>query len=127
VVEGAGGLMVPINDEALILDLPVLLDIPVVLVTRAGLGTINHTILSIEALHARRIPVVGMVFNDVDGTSPPFITEDNPLIIHKKTGVPVLARIPYMREHTSLPELAEQVTQILEYETVMQAWRRLWQ
>lgn len=63
VVEGAGGLLVPINRSAFIIDLIRKLDLPAVLVTRSTLGTINHTLLSLGALRARQVPILGVVMN----------------------------------------------------------------
>jgi dethiobiotin synthetase len=63
VVEGAGGLMVPLNDKDLIIDLIKELEIEVVLVSQNYLGSINHTILSIDALKNRGIKVLGIIFN----------------------------------------------------------------
>lgn len=63
VVEGAGGLLVPLNDEDMIIDLIQHLDLPVVLVARSELGTLNHTFLSLEALRAHDIEILGVVMN----------------------------------------------------------------
>ena len=63
IVEGAGGLMVPLNDKDLIIDLIKHLGIDVVLVSQNYLGSINHTILSIDALKNRGINVLGIIFN----------------------------------------------------------------
>lgn len=63
VVEGAGGLLVPLNDRHTMIDLIVRLGLPVVLVTRSGLGAINHTLLSLEALNARAVPIIGVIVN----------------------------------------------------------------
>lgn len=63
VVEGAGGLHVPINDQDMIIDLISYLELPVVLVARSTLGTLNHTLLSVEALRRRDIPILGVVMN----------------------------------------------------------------
>ena len=57
VVEGAGGLLVPLNRDCLMIDLIARLGLPVVLVGLSGLGTINHTLLSLEALRRRGLPV----------------------------------------------------------------------
>jgi dethiobiotin synthetase/malonyl-CoA O-methyltransferase len=65
VIEGAGGVMVPINDQALMLDLMQALAVPVVLVARSGLGTINHTLLSLMALRSRNIPILGVIVSGV--------------------------------------------------------------
>ncbi|MCX7770802.1 MAG: dethiobiotin synthase [Proteobacteria bacterium] len=63
-IEGAGGLMVPVTKKFMMIDFPILLDTPVILVARLGLGTINHTLLSLEALERRNIPVKGVILNN---------------------------------------------------------------
>ncbi len=64
IVEGAGGVLVPINSKLLMIDLIEFLGLPVVVVARSSLGTINHTLLTLSALKQRNIPVVGVVCND---------------------------------------------------------------
>ncbi|WP_075261534.1 dethiobiotin synthase [Candidatus Odyssella acanthamoebae] len=61
IIEGAGGLMVPLNQTDLMIDLIQRLTIPVILVTRTSLGTLNHTLISLEALRNRSIPVAGVI------------------------------------------------------------------
>jgi dethiobiotin synthetase len=63
IVEGAGGLMVPINEQDLMIDLIRSLHLPVCLVARSKLGTINHTLLSIAALRQAEIPILGVMIN----------------------------------------------------------------
>jgi dethiobiotin synthetase len=62
IAEGAGGLMVPINRQTLMIDVFASWRWPVVLVARTALGTINHSLLSIEALNGRNIPILGIAF-----------------------------------------------------------------
>lgn len=62
VVEGAGGLMVPVSESLLMIDLFAHWGAPVILCARTGLGTINHSLLSIEALRARNVPIAGIAF-----------------------------------------------------------------
>ncbi len=62
VIEGAGGLLVPITGELLQIDLFARWQIPVILVARTALGTINHSLLSLEALRARGVPIQGIAF-----------------------------------------------------------------
>lgn len=62
VVEGAGGVMVPVTRELILADLFARWNKPVVLVARTGLGTINHSLLSIEALRSRDVPILGIAF-----------------------------------------------------------------
>lgn len=63
VIELAGGLMVPLNDRDLTIDWVAQLGLPVVLVSRNYLGSINHTLLSVEACRSRRILILGLIFN----------------------------------------------------------------
>jgi dethiobiotin synthetase len=64
VVEGVGGAMVPLRDDLLVADLMVTLRLPVLIVARAGLGSINHTLLTVECLERRGIPILGILFNN---------------------------------------------------------------
>ncbi|MXV43694.1 dethiobiotin synthase [Saccharibacter sp. 17.LH.SD] len=61
IIEGAGGLMVPITDTMMMIDLIAALGLPIVLVVRSTLGTLNHTLLSLEALYRRQLPVLGFI------------------------------------------------------------------
>ncbi|HIJ89754.1 MAG: dethiobiotin synthase [Desulfobulbaceae bacterium] len=77
IVEGVGGLMVPLNRELLLVDLLRELKIPTLLVAKSGLGTINHTLLSLESLRHRDIPVLGVVFSDGVVEEEAVLVEDN--------------------------------------------------
>ena len=87
IVEGAGGMLVPINDTQTMADLMVLLGLPVMVATRTTLGTINHTLLTIEALRARSLKIAGVV---MIGEANP----DNRAAIEHYGRVPVLGEMP---------------------------------
>lgn len=87
VVEGAGGILVPLNDHDTMADLMTWLDLPVVLVARTQLGTLNHTLLSLEALRRRSLDVRLLVLN-----GPPVATTTATLRQWGK--VPMLAELP---------------------------------
>lgn len=89
IVEGAGGLMVPLNKDKMVIDLMAQLGLPVVLVARSGLGTINHTLLSLEALRRKKFDVVGVILN---GPRQPH----NRQAIEEYGQVRVIAEIPQM-------------------------------
>lgn len=94
VVEGAGGLYVPlIGLEFLVLDLIRWLGLPLVVVARAGLGTINHTALTVLAAKGAGIPVAGVILNRYPET-PGLAEQTNPQVIQALTGVPILGRVP---------------------------------
>jgi len=69
IVEGAGGVLVPLNESELMIDLIERLALPAVVVARSGLGTINHTLLTLEALRARRLPIAGVVMSGAPNAS----------------------------------------------------------
>jgi len=63
IIEGAGGALVPLNETELLIDLIKVLDLPVVVAARSGLGTINHTLLTVEALRNRGLEIFGVIMN----------------------------------------------------------------
>jgi dethiobiotin synthetase len=93
-VEGAGGLLVPLADDLDVADLAVALGLPLVVVARAGLGTVNHTLLTIEAARARGLEIAGIVLNGKSDES----TADNAALIEAGSGVRVLAQIPRLAD-----------------------------
>lgn len=95
IVEGAGGILVPLNEKETMLDLMIRLNLPVLLVARAGLGTLNHTLLSLTFLRSAGLPVLGVVLNQVSPGRWGRIEADNRLTIERLGGVRVLTCIRY--------------------------------
>lgn len=93
VVEGAGGLMVPLTRETLYIDLFKKWQAPIVLCARTGLGTINHSLLSIEALRARGCNLLGIVFIGDE-------VADSERTIAEYAGVKKLGRVPLLKDIT---------------------------
>ncbi|WP_192180349.1 dethiobiotin synthase [Mesorhizobium amorphae] len=89
VIEGAGGLMVPLNRQTKFIDIFAQWQLPVILCARTALGTINHTLLSIEALRARSIPLIGLAFIGDE-------VADTQRTIVEFSGVPQLGRLPLL-------------------------------
>ena len=94
IIEGIGGVLVPLAPQALLIDLIHHLSIPTLIVARNTLGTINHTLLTIEALRARHIPILGVILNG-----------DDPTKIHLKT-IQSYGRIPYVFEFPHLTDVS---------------------
>ncbi len=101
IVEGAGGAMVPFTDKRLVLDIVKKLDLPVLVVAANKLGAINHTLLTIEALKARKIRILGLVFNNM-GRGGRMILEDNPRIIKDLTGQTIFGTLPWEPSYKKL-------------------------
>ena len=95
VVEGVGGLMVPLRRDLLLIDLLEELKIPTLLVARSGLGTINHTLLSLAALRHRDIPVLGVVFSEATPGEDALLVEDNMRTIAEMGRIAVLGCLEY--------------------------------
>ena len=87
IIEGAGGLMVPLNDHEFVTDLIKLLDVPVILVSRNTLGSINFSMLTAMACKQKNIKVIGWIFNDN------YLNYENDIV--KWSGIPSLASIPF--------------------------------
>ena len=89
IVETAGGLMVPITRNFLQIDQIKQWNLPVILVCKSSLGTLNHTLLSIEALKRRNIEILGLVVNGEKHL-------DNPKTLVDFSGIPLIAEFPYI-------------------------------
>jgi len=89
IVEGAGGLLVPINESQTMADWIAYLALPVLVVARSGLGTINHTLLTLEALRARRLRVAGVMMIGEPNA-------DNRAAIEQYGHAPVVAEMPFL-------------------------------
>jgi len=98
IVEGAGGVMVPLNESQTMLDLMVALAMPVLVVALDGLGTINHTLLTLAALRQAGLDVLGVVFNQPEplGGTAEFIRRDNPGTIARFGDTAVLGVLPHV-------------------------------
>ena len=110
IIEGAGGCLVPVNDEEFMIDVAIKFNAPVILVSNLYLGSINHSLLTYEALMKRNIRIEGIVFN---GHSNP---ESERIILHH-TKLPCLLRIRHEDEiHT---------TTILRYaQELIESWKK---
>ena len=97
VVEGAGGVLVPINNKPqTMLDVMVALKLPVVLVARPGLGTINHTWLSLDALRRAGLRVIAVLFSDTQSARWGYIEKDNLRTVRALGRVEECLRVPFM-------------------------------
>lgn len=105
IVEGAGGLLVPINEREFIIDLIAHLGLAVILVCSDYLGSINHSLLSIESLKARGIPVAYLLLNGEANASTRAILRENKPVESKIITLPKLAAITQQGLEKALEEL----------------------
>jgi dethiobiotin synthetase len=94
IVEGVGGILVPMDARHTVLDMARWLALPTVIVARPNLGTINHTLLTIQALRSANVPIAGVVINRYPADGAGVAEETNPRAIEKWGKVPVLCLVP---------------------------------
>ncbi len=101
-VEGTGGIHVPLTRNCLSIDIVTQLGLPVLIVADNRLGAINHTLLTVEAVRSRNLTLAGVVYVSTGKECPGQIRHDNPHIITALGKVPFLGRIPYRRDYRRL-------------------------
>jgi len=124
VIEGAGGVAVPITNDTLVADLIAELRVPALIVARSGLGTINHTLLTVSWLRHYKIPIVGVIMNDGELTDLP---EDpsiatNAELIEYYSGLKVLGRFPHLHAEATPETLIHTVRKTIQFSPIRQAF-----
>lgn len=109
VIEGAGGILVPLNEKKLVIDLIKKLDVEVIIVVKNYLGSINHSLLTIEAAKKRKLKIAGVIFN-----GDPVLSSEE--IILKRSKLPLIGRV--MLENTNDPSV------VLKYAALFQSMPR---
>ena len=113
IVEGVGGILVPFNKNSLIIDIVKDAGLPVLLVTQNKLGTINHILLTVEALKQRKMRILGILFNNCTKEDKR-ILEDNPRIVKLFSREEVFGVLPRITKYDRL------------YETFRPMAQRIW-
>lgn len=98
ITEGAGGLLVPITEDLTMRGLIKLLNLPVLIVARPHLGTINHTLLTIEAAQNVGLDILGVIISDYPVKTSNLAIKTAPRIISEHSGIPILGILPSIKE-----------------------------
>jgi dethiobiotin synthetase len=122
VVEGAGGIMSPIFENLLVADMISALDLPVIIVSRALLGTINHTLMTFECLKGREIDVLGFFLNRFP-KKPNLSESTSAEIITSVSGVPHFGSIPDLGDFFSQHDLVEEFSRSIHRDQLMEVLR----
>jgi dethiobiotin synthetase len=107
IIEGAGGIMVPLLPDYTYRELARDMGLPVLIVARPGLGTVNHTLLTVEALNEKGVDIAGIVLNYSQNGKKGLAEKTNPALIEKMCSIPILGVLPY-GEH-SLDSIAKKL------------------
>ena len=122
IVEGVGGIAVPIRDDFWVVHLIKQFQLPILIVATAGLGTLNHTLLTATFAQQFNIQIAGIVLNGLRSEQAGLAETTNPIEIEKLTGVPVIGVVPYQKE---LDTPSPDVTFLAEWTNQHIAWRKL--
>ncbi|MFH1877763.1 MAG: dethiobiotin synthase [Candidatus Omnitrophota bacterium] len=118
IVEGSGGALVPVNSNNLLIDITARLELPVLIIAENKLGAINHTLLTVESLRRRKIPVTGIVFNRTSGKYDEKLLKDNIKTVRGISGEKILGELPYNRNLTknyeAFPPIGEKILKSLK-------------
>ena len=121
-VEGVGGIAVPIQDDFLVVHLIHRMQLPILIVAQVGLGTLNHTLLTVAFARQFNLQIVGIVLNGLTPKTAGIAEATNPVEIEKLTGIPVIGVVPYEEQlDTAYPD----VTFLAEFMNRHIAWRKL--
>ena len=101
IVEGIGGLLVPITDKLVLADFAKAAGLPVIIVARPSLGTLNHTLLTVNACRTYNLRIAGLVINKFPKTASS-VEKATPATLGKLTGIPILAVLPRLSNATYL-------------------------
>lgn len=126
IVEGIGGLLVPIAKDYFVANMIRDFQLPLVIVSRASLGTINHTLLTIDAALIRGFDIRGIIFNRIPVANFSLAEITNPKIIHELTNLPILGSLPEMDdvdiETCRFGKLKEIFTERVMVDRILQAY-----
>jgi dethiobiotin synthetase len=117
VVEGIGGVMVPIRKDYFVIDMIKEMKLPVLIVSRAALGTLNHTLLTVKACKESGLDISGVVINGLRSNNKVEATVGE--IIHELTGVFVIGNIPFV-ENLNTNDIVDLVSKHMKYDLLIQ-------
>jgi len=127
VIEGAGGIAVPLTDDTLMVDFISALRIPALIIARSSLGTINHTLLTAAFLQHRGIPVVGVILNDGEAMGMDMESHYDPSVatnaqlIEQYSGLKVLGRFPRLHADETSEMLIHTVRETIQFAPIREA------
>lgn len=120
-VEGVGGILAPITEKYLVIDLIRELRLPLIVVCRHTLGTINHTLLTVKTAQAKGITVHGIIFNQTTPKNSP-IEKAQPALVSELTEVPIVGEFPYIKNISPAsftPKLLAKIEKNLNFDGLM--------
>jgi len=117
VVEGIGGIMVPINDKHYLIDFIKLTKLPLIIVATPKVGTINHILLTVKLCKDYCIPIKGIIFNKMSQKAT-IVEQKTPSFVNKLTKIPILGIIPSLKNIKYNDKLFERISSLIDYSLI---------
>ncbi|GIM46876.1 ATP-dependent dethiobiotin synthetase BioD [Collibacillus ludicampi] len=120
-VEGAGGIAVPYVEDALVVDIAKTLALPLLVVARPDLGTVNHTVLTIEYARSRGLQVAGVILSGCGRRQPISLSEShNPGMIEELANVRVLGKVPWLGDRPDESRIVEAIEEHVDLKSIQE-------
>ena len=117
-VEGIGGMMTPITKNFFVADMIKSMGLETIIVTRATLGTLNHTVMTIKMCQQYKIPVKGIIINYFDENGTP--SERNaPLTIYELTEIPIIGIVPFVKDYKRLDIMIDVLDKVIDWKLLI--------
>ncbi|HII36708.1 MAG TPA: dethiobiotin synthase [Nitrosopumilaceae archaeon] len=117
-VEGIGGIMTPITKNFFVVDMIKAMDIETIIVTRATLGTLNHTVMTYQLCKDFGIKVKGLVINNFDEKGSA-VEKNAPITLHEITGLDILGVVPFIKDYNKIDAMIEMVGKKVDVESLI--------
>jgi len=117
-VEGIGGILTPLSRDYFVADLIKEMSLETIIVTRATLGTLNHTMMTVNTCHDRKIPITGIIVNNYDENAG--LAEKNaPITLHEITGIPILGVLPFVKDYENTAAMIPHVEKNIDLKSLI--------
>ena len=113
-VEGIGGMMTPITKNFFVADMIKAMGLETIIVARATLGTLNHTIMTIKTCQQYEIPVKGIIVNYFDERGTP-AEKNAPTTLYELTGLPILGIVPFVKDYNKLDTMVNILERVIDW------------
>lgn len=117
-VEGIGGIMTPITKNFFVADMIKAMGLETIIITRASLGTLNHTVMTVKMCQQYKIPVKGIIVNYFDEKGTP--SERNaPNTIYELTGIPIIGIVPFVKDYKRLDTMIDVLARVIDWKLLI--------
>ena len=117
-VEGIGGIMTPITKNFFVADMIKAMGLETIIITRATLGTLNHTVMTIKMCQQYKIPVKGIIINFFDEKGTP-AEKNAPSTIYELTGVPIIGIVPFVKDYKKFDALIGVLEKVIDWNVLI--------